>query len=90
MKPAAWIDRLRQAAPTALVVDAAMESADSQRGGAASISPASSDLIAGAAVATCSLHDARQWLGVEQFRRAFAGPNSRPVLEAIAAGAVLR
>ena len=33
---------------------------------------------------------ARQWLGVEQFRRAGAGPNDRPVLEAIAAGVVLR
>jgi N-acetylglucosamine malate deacetylase 2 len=34
--------------------------------------------------------DARQWLGVEQFRRASAGASGRPVLEAIAAGAVLR
>ena len=34
--------------------------------------------------------DARQWLGVEQFRRAAAGASGRPVLETIGSGRVLR
>ena len=60
MRPANW---LQQSPPTTLVVDAALAAAESQRGGPASTQPADGELRSGATVATCSLREARHWLG---------------------------
>jgi len=57
------LDRLQQARPIALVVDGAMQAAASQRGGATSMPPATSEALCSAAVVTCSLREARQWFG---------------------------
>lgn len=61
MKPAAWVDRPGEAGPTALVVDAGMEAAASQRAGA--VAPPAGSEVAGAPVVTCLLREARQWFG---------------------------
>lgn len=85
MRSAIW---LQQAHPTALVVDAAMEAAGSRSSGPASTQPAPNAGLAGATVATCSLHEARQWFATEPFTGAASMPSLAQRLREAGAGAV--
>jgi hydroxymethylpyrimidine kinase / phosphomethylpyrimidine kinase / thiamine-phosphate diphosphorylase len=71
------LHRLNQTRPAAVVVDGAMAAAGS-----------CSDILPGAAVVTCSLREARQWLGESASADAASVPASARKLRVAGAGAV--
>jgi hydroxymethylpyrimidine kinase/phosphomethylpyrimidine kinase/thiamine-phosphate diphosphorylase len=76
MRSASWLQQMR---PTALVVDASMHAAEQPAGG---------DVIAHGAVATCSLREARQWVGGQPSQDAVSIPALAQRLREAGAGAV--